>query len=354
MLNVEFTRGLSECVGLWIAEGDSTSTREITFTNNCVPLLVHFHQNLSKHFNYRNSPRLYEYSPDSPTDFSIEGARKRYYVDKRARKPYYIYRVADAVSLREFRAFVDEVTVRPECFADILRGIIAGEGNIKYDASQHSRTVRIAQKERMPLIEKMLDAMEITYSFDASSRQYEIGGVENMERLEALDLVSLHPQKKQAFEAMMKTSKQRHLPRGELKNIVFELLAVPLTSSALAKKLTKSQARIQEVLAELELEGKIRQYRAYSWCYWVRNDANLLIISTIKEQILDSISDNPKTAAEIVREVGSSYRAVRKRLDELKSLQLVRRDEEKRWIRLRRNEKLIVAGVDEAGSLGKA
>ena len=170
MLEVEPSRDLCECVGLWIAEGDSVTSREVTFTNNCIPLVVHFHRHVSKNFRYKNLPRIYVYSPDTPGGFSIEGVTKRCYVDKRARKPYYLYRVAGVDLSREFRAFVDEVTGRPECFADVLRGIIAGEGNVKYNASQHSRAVRIAQKERLPLIETMLDALEITYSFDASSR----------------------------------------------------------------------------------------------------------------------------------------------------------------------------------------
>ena len=35
---------MSECVGLWLAEGDSKTKSEVTFTNNCFELIIHFHK----------------------------------------------------------------------------------------------------------------------------------------------------------------------------------------------------------------------------------------------------------------------------------------------------------------------
>ena len=34
---------ISECVGLWLAEGDNKTISEITFTNNCIELILFFH-----------------------------------------------------------------------------------------------------------------------------------------------------------------------------------------------------------------------------------------------------------------------------------------------------------------------
>jgi len=65
----KITTELAECIGLWLAEGDKKTEREITFTNNCIPLVELFGFTIQKQFeNYPINPRIYVYS--AKTKFS--------------------------------------------------------------------------------------------------------------------------------------------------------------------------------------------------------------------------------------------------------------------------------------------
>ena len=45
-----FEKQIAECVGLWLAEGSTTSKSEITFTNNCLDLIDLFHKTMNDLF----------------------------------------------------------------------------------------------------------------------------------------------------------------------------------------------------------------------------------------------------------------------------------------------------------------
>ena len=55
---------LAECAGLWLAEGDNKTNSEITFTNNCLELILFFRQVIEEIYKGSNKPRLYIYSPN--------------------------------------------------------------------------------------------------------------------------------------------------------------------------------------------------------------------------------------------------------------------------------------------------
>ena len=58
-----YEKGIAECVGLWLAEGDNKCQNEITFTNSCMSLVKHFDKNLRLIFNkYNPNIRIYVYS----------------------------------------------------------------------------------------------------------------------------------------------------------------------------------------------------------------------------------------------------------------------------------------------------
>jgi len=54
---MEITKELVECVGLWLAEGDNKTNQEITFTNNCLELILFFQENISNVYFGKNKPR---------------------------------------------------------------------------------------------------------------------------------------------------------------------------------------------------------------------------------------------------------------------------------------------------------
>ena len=56
---------IAECVGLWLAEGDNKSNREITFTNNEFSLIELFHKTIQKLFsNYTFNINIYVWYND--------------------------------------------------------------------------------------------------------------------------------------------------------------------------------------------------------------------------------------------------------------------------------------------------
>ncbi len=62
-LKIKITPEIAECVGLWLAERDNKTIREITFTNNCYFLVKFFAKSMDNIFNnYQFNPRVYIYS----------------------------------------------------------------------------------------------------------------------------------------------------------------------------------------------------------------------------------------------------------------------------------------------------
>lgn len=61
--NIELTQEVAECVGLWLAEGDTKTTREITFTDNCPTLIEFFAKTIQQIFKEDAiKSRVYVYS----------------------------------------------------------------------------------------------------------------------------------------------------------------------------------------------------------------------------------------------------------------------------------------------------
>jgi len=108
-------------------------------------------------------------------------------------------------------------------------------------------------------------------------------------------------------------------------------LVKPQTSKNFSKKYQRSQARITEVLCELQKRGFIKKYKVYSSFYWVRTDQNIIIVSLIKYKYLKFIGQTKKTAEECSKRFGVNPKSSRNRLKELEKLGLVKRDDNKRW-----------------------
>ena len=192
-------KSIAECVGLWLAEGDTKCQNEITFTNNELGLIIKFHSTLMQVFSpYSFNTRIYVYTPNNDNiRIPIKVDVIRYYKDKRANKPYFIWRLASVKIHKEWMKLVNSIKRDPTLYKYLLRGIFAGEGNIK-TGSHNNRTLRIAQLEDS-LFEKILNFLKIKYSYSPRERSYIITSKNNWDIFAQNKLADLHQIKKKKF-----------------------------------------------------------------------------------------------------------------------------------------------------------
>ena len=324
-----------------MAEGDTKTKREITFTNNLPELIIFFHNTIKNNFDIKNQPRIYVYSSSKNKKIVLPvGVIHKFYTDRRAKKPYFIYRIAGVKFIEKWHKIVNEFTQKPEFFQFILQGVFAGEGNIKFIESSRSRVVRIAQGKPDQLLEKILTHFQIDFKFSNIERSYVISGRFNLEKLAKLNISVLNAIKKKKFEKMLASYKQRHYPKNFLKKEIYSSLLIPHTSLQLSKRFDRSQARITRVLCSLRKEKKVMYFRVRSKSYWIQSNKKVVIISKRKEQIL-KILDLPKKTSGVASASSVSWKASYKRLNELKKLNLVKRVD-KVWQKVPNDKKVIV------------
>jgi len=345
---VKFEKSIGQCIGLWLAEGDLTSTSEITFTNNRYYLIKFFHTNLNKTLKLENKPRIYVYAPSKYTTVKLQKIKElvhRFYIDKRANRPYFIYRVSGKKAVKEWLTLVKKITPNKKFYPYLLQGIFAGEGNIKYIEKSKSRVIRISQGKRSKLIEDILNYSGIKYSYSKKERSYVISGRENLEKLIRIDISCLHREKNFKLKHMFSTYKQYHYPRGELKNMILNILREkPSTSLELSKLFKRDQTRVIRVLTALKRDRKIKNYRVGSTTYWVLKNSRLIIISDIKNTILNHLN-MPRRTSEIAKLVNRDWKSSSKRLKELKKLNLVKYSGGL-WYKLPNKGKVIVHNIN--------
>ncbi|MBN1274861.1 hypothetical protein JXA12_01025 [Candidatus Woesearchaeota archaeon] len=330
---------IAECVGLWLAEGDSTSRYELTFTNNSPALIRHFYSGVSGLFPGERY-HLYIYGLGNPVKPPIPGIAVRTYTDKRARKPYFIIRLASKATMTAWYDIVsdylssDDISV----VASIIRGFFAGEGSVKV-SSHNSRILRIAQKERTDYLDNTFSLLGLHFRFFAGNRTYEFSGRDNWLVFAEHRLADLHPLKKASFWSAYHDFKQCHYPKLYLKQSIFPLLSEPKSARQLAKAFSRSSARIYDVLSELKEEGSVSNYRVGSVDYWVASDC--LVISGKKKAYLDCLSI-PRVASYCARLFDVTHKSATRRLRELEKLGLAQRLPNKQWKAINTEKKLCV------------
>ena len=317
---------MAQTVGLWLAEGDHKTLREVTFTNNDPKLISFFHRVLWRHFKPRNRARIYVYRPSKDATFQrpVPGAVYRTYVDRRANTPYYIYRVSGVELVRIWRRTARAICAEPRNYQGILQGFFAGEGNVKDALNRHSRVLRIAQGKRLALLERILDSFGVRFRYRLSERSYVISGRENLEKLWRIGLSELHSKKQARFAAMMSSYQQYHYARQFLGPRILEILSSPLTTAEIANRVSRGKSRVNQLLTALRLSGEVEMFKVRSSYYWIRSDQQCVIISDQKSKILKSLS-SPLRTSEIAKRVGRTEKSVSKRLAELSRLGLVER-----------------------------
>jgi len=333
---------VAECVGLWLAEGNNKCNNEITFTNNSFELIIHFDKILCSLFDAHNK-RLYVYSPfNKKLDFDLSKFQNiKYYADIRARKPYFIWRVASVELMRQWKALVKRVLAQPAQSANVLRGFFAGEGSIKTGA-HNNRTLRIAQKEEKDWINFALDSFGITYSFRPAERSYVITGKWNWDIFAKEKLAELHPLKKESFNKVYSEFKEAHYSKHFLLQNISSELSTPKPVFWLSQHYKRSQARISEVLGTLKKSQKVKNFRVGSVDYWVRTDVNCIVISSIKKKYIDALKTGPESTAHLAKVCSRSARATGKRLLELGRLGLVRNNNLNKWELMQTSQKIGV------------
>lgn len=332
---------LPQIVGLWLAEGSTRSTGEITFTNNQPHLIRFFHSTFLSALPIVNEPRIYAYLPPGQRYFKrpISGLKYKTYTHKRANRPFYIYRISGVRLVQDWRKLVKEVTRDKRNYRYILQGFFAGEGNVKFSQSTWCRTIRIFQKRPIPLIEKILQRSGIAFKYSANDGAYYISGRKNLEILWRMQIAILHPSKNKKFEEMLKTYQQYHYKRGILAQLVRQNLASPVTSKGLSVNLQRSHSRISQVLIQLERKNLVQKFKVRSTYYWFRTGDDTVIISRQKNRIL-KLLDEPKRVFEIAAASGKTWKPVFRRLQELERLGLVK-NTTSGWSQVRTKKRVI-------------
>jgi len=331
---------VAECVGLWLAEGDKKTNREITFTNNCFELVLFFHRTLKKVLEIdESSVRVYIYTKNKKSiKLQLGKTQIKQYIDERANKPYFIWRLASVNLLAKWKRIVTKIIEDEKEYANILRGFFAGEGNLK-TGSHHNRAVRISQKVPLELIDRILAHYNIISNFSQSERAYVITSRENWDKLAQLNIAELHPDKGQKFWEIYKSFKEYHYSHNYIKERIIEMLKNPKTSRELANEFSRSQARIQDILIPMKKEGKINLFRVGSISYWI-SDKTKVILSKRKYKILLFLT-SPKLTSQIAKYLRINWKAAYRRLEELKKLNLVKRDNYL-WYKIQSDKEVLV------------
>lgn len=332
---------IAECVGLWLAEGDRKSRYEITFTNNCFVLIQLFHKVMKTIYGkeYTFQPRLYSYSRDKQRLLRLEDVRIKDYIDLRANKPYYIYRLGSVQLNLAWKNLIIEYTKNNSFHIDILRGFFAGEGNIKA-GKKGNRVIRIAQKQPLAFVDEVLTALGVRYCFVNRERSYSIWTRESWDKLAGIEISKLHPDKDKLFWKVYNEFKEYHYSNYFLKDLLYGLLNTPHTTRNLSLMLKRTPARVCEVLIELKNEGRINCFHVGSLSYWIRNDSNSVIISSLKQKYLKLLTSHSKTS-EIARELKVTWKSAFRRLSELNKLGLTTLDEGE-WQKVPTEKNIIV------------
>ncbi|MBS3104853.1 winged helix-turn-helix transcriptional regulator [Candidatus Woesearchaeota archaeon] len=333
---------IAECVGLWLAEGDDKCNNEITFTNNQFELIEFFHKNIKKLFsNHKFNIRIYVYTPTGENvAVPLEVTKINSYIDERATKPYYIWRLASVELNKKWKNIAELYKNNPTFYPDILRGFFAGEGSIK-SCSHNSRSVMISQLPSI-FLEKILNYLKIDFNYNSGNRSYFITHWDNWEKLANIKVADLHTIKKEKFWRIYSEFKERHYKSHHIKNSLLKMLIYPYMTSELAIKFNRTEARLQDVLIDLKEKGIINNFRSGSKSYWIRRDQHIIIISKLKLSYLNYLVDSNKSTMEIAKYFNVDFKSSFRRLKELEKLDLVKRNSDKKWKRLNSHKKVIV------------
>lgn len=347
---MKITKEIAECVGLWLAEGDNKTKAEITFTNNCLELILFFQRVIRKIYAGNNKPRLYVYSPtERQLFYDLKGYKKiNFYRDTRATKTYYIYRLADTKFVKFWKRLVEETKREPRFYAEILRGFFAGEGNVHHNQkANNSRSIRISCKTRIELIEKISKYFQIKYRYDISHRNgYVISGP-SLNKLNEIKIACLHPEKASKFYNMINSIREEHYSPNYLKEAIYSKLSKLYTTQQLAEYFKRRFVYVQEILSKLKRENKTNNIKIKNKSLWARNEVIERFLINRRLGLLKGL-DTFKTINELSKNINLGIKTIRRRLRILEKENLVE-NKNRKW-KLSEKGKQLICGIDESGS----
>jgi hypothetical protein len=168
---------------------------------------------------------------------------------------------------------------------------------------------------------------------------YNISGKENWDIFSSLKLADLHPIKREKFWKVYKNFKEEHYKNNFLINSIFPFLDKPYSTKQLSVVFNRSPARITDILIELKKQRKINNFRVRSIDYWT-NDKKLVIISKLKKDYLLFLN-KPKQTSEFAKYFKVDWHSSFNRLKEIEKLNLARRQEDGRWIKIQTEKKIL-------------
>ena len=288
---------IAECCGLWLAEGSTTSSSEITFTNNCLELVDLFKKTINELFkDEKYNQRIYVYSKTGEkVDLPYKDCIIKYYIHKRATRPFFIFRIASVNLIKKWNNIVKEMLENKDSYPYILRGFFAGEGNV-HTGKRSVRVLRISQGKPKEFIDNILKEFGIKFSFETGNRSYILSGKPNWDIFAKFKLADLHPNKREKFWRTYNDFKEEHYAKNHIIQNILPILDKPHTARQLSQIFKRSMARIQDVLMELKKQGKINDFRVGSLAYWTK-DKNLIIISKLKDKYLLFLNCPKETSA---------------------------------------------------------
>jgi len=330
---------IAECCGLWLAEGSTTSNSEITFTNNCLELVDLFKRTMNELFRGESyNQRIYVYSKTGEkVSLPYGDCIINYYIHKRATKPFFIFRIASVKLIKKWNQIVKEMLENKDSYPYILRGFFAGEGNV-HTGKKSVRVLRISQGKPKKFIDNLLKEFGIKFNFEIGNRNYILSGKSNWDIFAKFKLADLHPNKKEKFWRAYNSFKEEHYAKNYIIQSIIPLLDKPYTSRQLSKIFNRSMTRIQDVLMELKKQRKINNFRVGSTDYWT-NDLDLIIISKIKYRYLLFLNC-PKQTSEFAKYFKVDWRSSFRRLKELENLNLARKLNNEKWIKIQTQKRI--------------
>ncbi len=177
----------------------------------------------------------------------------------------------------------------------------------------------------------MFKQLNIEHHFRPENRSYDITHKTNWNIFAKNKLADLHPAKKCLFWRAYNDFKEEHYKSHHIRDEAMKMLSLPYTVKQLAITFNRSEAHLSEILGNLKKEGKVQYYKTNNAGFWIRKDANKIIISEIKHKYLKTLNKSKTTAKELSLLFKRNERSCRNRLAELRLLGLVEKNEDKSW-----------------------
>lgn len=269
-----------ENLGLW--EGEGGKRKGLYFGNNCTELLLHFLRFAERLGLDRSMFNVTINTPDrSRTYDSIKNEwserlgipRENFTgtcVDDRINREY-AQMYVNGIVLSELmnalqNTLAGEITSHPEFGIPYLRGVFAAEGSVVLKPSSgvlfHIDFSNSMESGLIAILKACLDKLNIAHGkYTDQGKKFPIYGRRNFEKIAALQIHTLHPDKRAKFERGLGCYTRNVMKGDEMEMMIIEQFKTgPKTYDDLAASLKKGRSTIQShYIPILERKGLIKR-----------------------------------------------------------------------------------------------